>query len=95
MNDPRSDLEPGTYWATVTKTGITDYRTWAPFVEMIIAGSGEYLEGKDNQSWIEYSLPGCGEWRWELRSGEHGVTDEFIRTAIEKGGFTFKKVEVE
>ncbi len=91
MTDPRGKLEEGKYWATITKSGIVSYAAGAPLVDRLIPGAGEYLEQQSDEMWVDYSLPGCGEWRWRLQEGQHGVTRDFLVNALEKGGFTFIK----
>lgn len=68
--DPRHNLPPGTYRATVLRAGFDP-------------------NGGDTDSWLDYSLEGCGDWVFRIRRNE--ATDAFMANAATTGWFEFVK----
>ena len=70
MNDPRHNLAPNTYIATVVS----------------VHADGERLEGVE---WIDYTLPGCGDWIYRIYDFGELADDLFLSKAAQQGWFEF------
>jgi len=80
MADPRRNLEPGVYRARVTQHSepLTDYPP-ATDDRTALIGAMVGLAYKDTmeRAWIDYTIPGCGDWVWRLYGRD--TSPEFIR----------------
>jgi hypothetical protein len=92
MSDPRYNLEPGVYRAQVVgHSGLHEDYPPATDDRTALLGAIMAMSREDTlaRAWVDYSLPGCGDWVWRIYGWN--TSPEFIAKAIERGWFEWEK----